>query len=494
MKSKALHRIGIAFSAAGLEVAETAHDGGRLRIVRSETFAVAAAPANGDKAAPAGPAWPVEKLKPFRPAAARGVPVSVGLRSADVFCRLVTLPTATDSELRPMLEMQLENLSPLPTEQVVFGFEVIRKTEKQTDLLVAIARRDVAVERLELLRQAGFAVETLDLDALALLDFLWHEKPLRDKELAGLALVILEGETATLLLVHDNQPHSIMAVPLAGDASVEDAAAQIGGELHLAQTAVQASQPEAVWPVVRVLQRSGEGTPGARLDPKALAAALAGQLGVACEPLELSEKQRAGLGAVGLCVRVASGRARMNLVPAEYLAERRRLARKRQFKLAAIALAALYGLIIAGAVAAFAWQFNQLGALEAEADDLKTPYDRAVALQADLRVLQEYVSNRSVPLEIFAELHKLKPDAVCLTEIHFTDGEQASLSGYASSASVVSEFESKLQKSSYFPGGTALSPLTNQKVAGNVVVRFTIQCKIKKAPKHEAAERRRRQR
>ena len=494
MKSKAPHRLGIAFGAAGLEVAEVALDGGHLRVVRCATFAAPPAAANGGKDAAAGPAWTVEKLKPFRSAAARGVPVSAGLRSADVFCRLISLPTTAETELRPMLEMQLENLSPLPTEQVVFGFEVIRKTEKQSDLLVAIARRDAVVERLEQLRQAGLIVETLDLDALALLDFLWHEKPLRDKELAGLALVVLEGDTATLLLVHENQPHSIMAVPMSGVASVADAAGQIGSELHLAQTAVQASQPGAAWPVVRVLQRSAEGTPGAGLDPKALAAALAERLGVKCEPLELSEGQRSGLGAIGLCVRAASGRAHMNLVPAEYLAERRRLAHKRKLKLAAVALAALYGVIIVAAVAGFINQYNQLGNLEDEAENLKVPYDRACALRDDLRVLQEYISNRSMPLEILAELQKLKPDAVCLTEFHFTDGEQATLSGYASSASVVSEFEAKLQKSVFFPGGTVLSPLTNQKMAGNVVVRFTIQCKIKKPPKHETPGGRRRPR
>ncbi|MCX6909983.1 MAG: pilus assembly protein PilM, partial [Verrucomicrobia bacterium] len=189
MKPKVQHRLGIAFNAAGIEVAEVAHDGGPLRVVRSETFA-APPPAGDDKAA-AGKAWAVETLKPFRSVAARGMPVSASLRSADAFCRLVTLPTAAEAELRPMLEMQLENLSPLPTEQVVSGFEVVRKTEKQTDLLVAIARRDAVVERLELLRQAGLAVETLDLDALALLDFLGHEKPLREKELAALALVAL---------------------------------------------------------------------------------------------------------------------------------------------------------------------------------------------------------------------------------------------------------------------------------------------------------------
>ncbi|MCX6906581.1 MAG: PilN domain-containing protein, partial [Verrucomicrobia bacterium] len=314
------------------------------------------------------------------------------------------------------------------------------------------------------------------------------------KELAALALVALEGDTATLLLVHDGQPHSIMAVPLGGEVSVADTAAQIGNELRLAQTAVQALRPEAAWPVVRVLQRSAEGTPGAKLAPLAFAAALADQIGVPCEPLDLSERQRAGLGAVGLCVRAVSGRTRMNLVPAEYLAERHQFARKRQLKLAVIALTALYGAIIVIAAAAFVYQLNQLGGLEDEAEELKVPYERAVALQADLRVLQEYTSNRSLPLEILAELQKLKPDAVCLTEFQFADGEQATLSGYASSVAVVSEFEAKLRKSSYFPGGTTPSPLTDQKVAGNVVVRFTIQCKIKKPAKHETGERRRRPR
>jgi Tfp pilus assembly PilM family ATPase/Tfp pilus assembly protein PilN len=494
MKPKTQLRFGIAFNSAGIECVEMARDGGPWRVVRCETFAAPATPANGDKAAPVSTAWAVEKLKPFRLTAARGALVSTSLRSADVFCRLVTLPTATDAELRPMLEMQLENLSPLPVEQVVFSYEIVRKAEKQSDLLVAIARRDAVVGRLELLRQAGFAVEKLDLDALALLDFLGHEKPLSEKELASLALVVLEGDTATLLLIHDHQPHSIIAVPLGSEAPLAETAARIGGELRLAQTAVQASRPEAVWPVVRVLQRSAENSPGAGLDSRAFAAALASQIGTPCEPLDLDERQRAGLGAVGLCTRASSGRARMNLVPAEYLTERRRLARKQQFKLAAIALAALYGVFIAVAGVAFVYQFNQLGTLEDEIEELRVPYERALALRDDLRVLQEYVSNRSVPLEILSELQKLKPDAVCLTEFQFADGEQATLSGYASSASVVSEFEAKLQKSPFFPGGTALSPLTNQKVAGNVVVRFTIQCRIKKSAKHETPGGRRRPR
>lgn len=477
MKSKSQHHLGIAFSPAGLEVAEVTHEGGHLQVVRCETFPAPPTPADAE--------WVAGKLKPFRPSGTRAVGVSAGLRSADVFCRLVTLPTAVETELQPMLEMQLENLSPLPTEQVVFGFEIIRKTDKQTDLLVALARREAVVERLDQLRQAGFAVEKLDLDALSLLDFLWHEKPLRERELNELALVVLEGDTATLVLAYRGQPHSVMSVPL-GAVPVAEAAEQVGGVVHLAQTAVQASQPDAAWPLVHVLQRSPAGTPGAALEVRAFAAALADRLGLKCEPLELSDRQRAGMGAMGLCVRAASGRARMNLVPAEYLAERRRLARQRQIRLAAVVVVVLYALVIIGGVAAFAWQYNQLSGLEDEADSLKPANDRAIALRDDLNVLKEYVSNRSVPLEILAELQKLKPDALCLTEIHFTDGEQVSLSGYASTASVVSEWETKLQKSPYFPGGTTLSPLTNQKVAGNVVVRFTIQCKIKKpAAKHE---------
>ncbi|MBM3888568.1 MAG: hypothetical protein FJ388_05515 [Verrucomicrobia bacterium] len=501
MKPKTQQGLGVAFSAAGLEVAEVARNGGQqLRVLRCASFPAAppAAAEGGAAPAAAGPPSAVEQLKSFRPARGASLAsVAAGLSAADVLCRLVSLPTIKDAELRPMLELQLENISPLPPEQVVFGFEVLRKTGTQSDLLVAIARREKVVERLEQLREAGLAADGLDLDALALIEWLRRERVLSEEELSQLALVILEGETATLVLAHGGQPHLVMAVPMgalggADDERLAQAAQLISSELHLAQAAVQAVRPEAAWPVVRVLQRSAAGTAAASLDPAALAAVLASQTGLECEPLALDPQQNAGAVALGLCFRaIGDGQGRLNLVPAEYTAERRRGALRHRIRKLGIVLAVVYAVVLAGALGALGYQINKLSNLESETAGLKPAYDRACALRDDVNVLQEYVTNKSPSLEILLELLQIRPEGLFLSELTFADGEQVSLNGYAPNASIVSEFDGKLQKSALFPGGTTMSPLTNVKTkGGEVAVRFQIQCKMKKSPHEETGRRR----
>ena len=505
MKQKTQQGLGIAFSTAGLEMAEVVRDGGaQLRVLRCASFPSAPRPgADKGEAAPAaaGVPSPIEQLKSFRTSrGANLASVAAGLSSTDVLCRLISLPSIKDAELRPMLELQLENLSPLPPEQVVFGFEVLHKTETQSELLVAIARRDKVVERLDQLREAGFAADVLDLDALALLEWLRQQRVLPEPDLDQLAMVILEGEAATLVLTHAGQPHLVMAVPLGvlGGTETEQlaqAAQLISGELHLAQAAIQAIRPEANWPVVRVFQRSAPDAVAAGLDPALLADALA-QMGWKCESLAFDSQQNAGAVALGLCLRaVGPGRGHLNLVPDEYLVERRRSALRQRVRKVGIILALLYAVLVLGALSRLGYQMSKLSTLETQAVAIKPAYDRASSLRDDVHALQEYVNNLSPSLDILLELLRLKPDGLFLTEMTFTDGEQVNLQGYAPNASIVSKLESELEKSSLFPGGTSISPLTNQKTrSGEMAVRFTIQCKMKKSAHHEEPGRRRKKR
>ena len=199
MKPRIQSKLGITISPRGLEVAELVTEpgvGSGWRVARCEAIPVG-------QSAEGAPVWPVEKLQQFRPRRGMTVPeVFTGLDSASVLCRIVSLPTANDAELGPMLENQIETLSPLPPEQVVYSYEVISKTEKQSDLLVAIARRDAVMERLEVLRQAGFPADAMDVETLALLAWLRHEQALPAAELAEMVLVVLEGQLATLVLTH----------------------------------------------------------------------------------------------------------------------------------------------------------------------------------------------------------------------------------------------------------------------------------------------------
>jgi Tfp pilus assembly protein PilN len=491
MKTHAPQRLGVAFSAGALEVAEVIVDNGSgWRVVRSETFLTTApAPAtNGGKAAaaPAAPAWPMEKLKSFQPRRGSLVAsVITGLSAADVLCRVITLPTVNEAELGPMVELQLENISPLPPEQVVYGYEVVGKDDKQSDLLVAIARRDIVEQRLEMLREAGFAPDVLDLDALALLAWLRREKALSEKELAELALVVIEADTATLLLMHGGQPQAVSAVPLQGvhgdnpDTRLAAAALLISDELRLAFTAVQSARPDAFWPTVRLLNLAPEKSPGAGIDAGRLCGAMSVQLGMPCSLLTLKNKPSIALG---LCLRGgANGHARINLVPPGFLVAKRRAIRMRQLKQLGVIAVIVYLLLIAGGVAMLLYRSAQLGSVQAGLKSLEPALNRAQELRAELQTLRTYVSNESSALECLFEVYKLKPEGAYLTDIVFTDGDQLSLSGVAPKAEVVTEFDTKLQKSPLFPGGTQLAPVTNVKAKEGTVVRFTIQCKMKKS-------------
>jgi Tfp pilus assembly protein PilN len=178
-------------------------------------------------------------------------------------------------------------------------------------------------------------------------------------------------------------------------------------------------------------------------------------------------------------------------VPDEYMTERRRLVVQRRVRNAGILLALVYVVVLAGALSALGYQMSRLSSLESEAAGLKPAFDRVSSLRDDVQVLREYVTKQSPFLDILLELHRLKPERLFLTELNFADGDQIGLTGYAPSAAIVSELDGKLQKSALFPGGTNLSPLTDTKVRGEVMVRFQIVCKMKKSATHEEPGRRR---
>jgi hypothetical protein len=318
--------------------------------------------------------------------------------------------------------------------------------------------------------------------------------------LAELALVVLEGQMATLVLAHAGVLQLIASVPLqglaGGEPSVMAAAAAdlISPELRLALAAEQSARPDAVWSRVWVLQRvAADASAGAGLDPEQVAAAIAAQLGMPCEVLALRE---AFSVAVGLCLRRRQDGApvlRLNLIPADVLAGKQKAVRRQKVKQILLGAAAIYVLFVLIGAIVFAWRYASDSSLRAELAVLTPARDRVRALQTELKVLQEKVSDQSVPLECLLDILKAKPESLFFTDFQFVDGEHITLSGYAPTASAVTDdFNQKLEKSPAFPGGTRLAPLLNQKIRGGDAVRFSIQCNLKKgAPTSQGGGRRR---
>jgi hypothetical protein len=86
-----------------------------------------------------------------------------------LFLRAVHLPKCDPSELPPMLELQLEKLSPLPVSQVVWSYQVMEDSDEEGELqtvILLLAARHHVEQYLGELEQGGFLADQLQIPFL----------------------------------------------------------------------------------------------------------------------------------------------------------------------------------------------------------------------------------------------------------------------------------------------------------------------------------------
>ncbi|PYJ95179.1 MAG: hypothetical protein DME23_24325, partial [Verrucomicrobia bacterium] len=89
------------------------------------------------------------------------------LPAEQVFLRIVHLPKCEPEELRSMVELQLEKLSPLPVNQIVWSFEVVPQSSGELrTVIVIIAERSLVEDFLGKLESAGYLADRLELPFL----------------------------------------------------------------------------------------------------------------------------------------------------------------------------------------------------------------------------------------------------------------------------------------------------------------------------------------
>ncbi|MCH2381921.1 MAG: hypothetical protein MK290_04325 [Pedosphaera sp.] len=114
-----------------------------------------------------------------------------------VFLRVVELPGCEPDELLPMVEFQIEELSPLPAAQTVWSAEVVPGSGSpggNQTVLVTIAERSVVENRLEELEASNFLADRLE---VPLLRELVHSEPRED----GAHIQLVLGADSVLALV-----------------------------------------------------------------------------------------------------------------------------------------------------------------------------------------------------------------------------------------------------------------------------------------------------
>jgi hypothetical protein len=366
----------------------------------------------------------------------------------DVFIRVAHLPGSTPEEVRAMVELQLEKLSPIPVTQVVWTMQLLsQSTGPMQTVVVIIAARSSVEEFLGGLESQGYLADRLE---LALLDQLqattingegawiyaeagrnaalvawWYGGALQNLDLLHLST---SGERATGL------KDQLMQMAWAGE---------LEGWLtgppswHLVTDAATARQWEQ-------LLRQG-------LD----------QAVEVIEPLTGTELAARTAG------RATQADPKNNLLPAEFTARYRQKFVDRLWMRGLLAALTLYGVgcvIYFVAVAVLNYFTSQK---EDQVAGLSLTYTNALQSIARYGVLRDRQDLKFAALDCWRATAEYMPEGLTLDSMNFNDGKTMSLAGTVPSQQLISasDFSGKLSRATVTSGPHAGQPLFNSELS-----------------------------
>ena len=387
----------------------------------------------------------------------------------DVLCQTLRLPTTQPNELQQMLDLQIDNLTPFPMEEAVYSFEPLEKTESETRVLVAIARKSVINERVELLEEAGLPPEVVGIDALAAFRSFVRGNlvPLDEK----LNVFVQVSPTAANVIVHcQGVPVTIRSLVL-GEASLGSVEGRAALREELQRTLVAAEAEQPVRPIGKMTIATWSDR--LRTEVEELANAWTGE--VQCFTNGSVPKP-----AVSLCLETAaSDGARLNLLPDEWRRRRRTAQLRLRLIRGGIALAVLYVLFLSAFLVLMGVQQARLSRVKSEVKSRQKQYDDARQLHSLLVTMQKQLDTKYSVLEIMRSVSQLMPENVKLNGFTFKKDEKVTLKAQAQSATVATEFISRLEQCSLFSKISPGNMRTDPNAGG--LTKFDVDCTLKSA-------------
>jgi len=386
------------------------------------------------------------------------------LTAEQVFLRVIHLPKCEPDEVRSMVELQLEKISPLPVNQIVWSFEPVPHSagELQT-VIVIIAERSVVEDFLGRLESAGYLADRLELPFL-------HQLMATPINGDGVWIYLQPAENKTLCLAAWWYSGTSQQVNLMNLSAGGDGAAALGAQLNQIAWAGEiegwlTSPPR--WRLVADKEIAGVWKTALQQD--------------ADEAVELMAPMAAPDLAALTAQRAARSESRANLLPAEFSAryQQQFIDRLWMRGLAGLALVYIFGVLIYfGALQVLKYQTDKV---RQDVARLSGAYTNALQMKERVRVLQEQVDLKFAALDCWKIASELLPPELTLSSFTFSKGERISLRGTASAddQSKIPEYNSAMSKATL--GGAPLFTRVNPPsitVNGNNTATWGFDCTL----------------
>jgi len=374
----------------------------------------------------------------------------------DVLCQIQRLPTANDAELRQMVELQIDNLLPVPAEEAVYSFESLGTADNQTWVVVAIARKDAVNQRVAALEAAGLPPAIVTVDALAVFRALLRREALPVDDRHNSALIVTP--TAVHLVVYAR------TTPLAIRSLVLPVDGDWRAELQRTLLSLAAGGAAGAPGRVTVVNLTAATQP--------VAATVAAELGGT-----LLADGAVPTPAASLCQECAEGGG-LNLLPDEWRQRRRQARLRRDLWRGGIAAAAAAAAVTAALGLSLLWRQWQLRDVQAAVARLQPEYRRARDMHSEMVAMQRQLDTKYSALEVLREVSLRLPDAVKLTGFVFKKDQKVTLRGQAQTAGAALEYVGQLDKCELFGEVKTVSMSTPP---GGGLTKFEVDCRLKTA-------------
>ena len=149
----------------------------------------------------------------------------MSLKGDSVLVRRIQLPKMTPEELKNAIRFEAENQIPFPIDDCFMDFQILdAMDEKSMAVLLAVAKKETVLQRLELLKAVGVSVELVDLDLCCLVNaaqiLLSGEMP------DGFGLLHIGRQSSLLVIMRKGFPHFMREIMI-GETARDELAAEL---------------------------------------------------------------------------------------------------------------------------------------------------------------------------------------------------------------------------------------------------------------------------
>jgi hypothetical protein len=386
----------------------------------------------------------------------------------NVFCQTLRFPTADTVELKQMLDLQIDNLTPLPVEEIVYSFEPLEVSGTETRVLLAVARKATVNERVAALESVGLQAEAVAVDALAVFREMARRNVLPGDDKLN-AFVLISASAVNLIIHHRGNLIAVRSLVLGTHGITEpEMQTAIREELQRTLVAAEVETPGVENGRVQFATWSDSLRPAV--------AELAQGWGGAAEFLENGSSPSPS---VSVCLETArTDVAHLNLLPEEWRVRRRETRVRRSLIRGAIVVGIVYIVALLGFGTLVAWEKSRLSAVQTKINRLQSKYESVRTLHKTLDAMQKQLDTKYSALEVLREVGALMPDNVKLNGYTFKRDDAVTLRAQAQTATLATDFISRLEKSELFskvtPGQQRIEP-------GTGLTKFDVVCTLKSA-------------